>query len=104
MISRLTAVAIVLTLATVETLPAAPFCAVLPAGRQCLYYSLDACNNAVRGTGGSCSANPEEMRAPTGSAPFCVVAANGTSCLYYDSDSCWAAARPIGGACVTRPR
>jgi len=102
MISRLAAV--ILTLAiSVETLQAAPFCAVLPAGQQCLYYSLDACNNAVRGTGGSCSANPQEMRASSGSAPLCVVSATGTSCLYYDSDSCWAAARPLGGACVTKP-
>ena len=102
MIGRLATIAVALTLATAEAARAAPFCAVMPAGRQCLYYSLDACNNAVRGTGGSCSANPEEVRAPTGSAPFCVLSATGNSCLYYDSDSCWAAARPIGGACVQR--
>jgi hypothetical protein len=102
MISRLATVAVVVTLAAIETAQAAPFCAVMPAGRQCLYYSLDACNNAVRGTGGSCSANLEETRAPVGSAPFCVLSATGSSCLYYDSDSCWTAARPIGGACVQR--
>jgi hypothetical protein len=101
MIRRFAAVA-ALILATVGPLQAAPFCAVFPSGRQCVYYSLDACNNAVRGTGSSCSANPEELRAPTGSAPFCVVSSTGTSCLYYDSDSCWTAARPIGGACVAR--
>src|SRR5262245_18098606 len=102
MISRLSTVAVALTLATVGPLQAAPFCAVLPSGQQCIYYSLDACNNAVRGTGSSCRANPQELRAPTGSAPFCVLSAAGTNCLYYDSDSCWTAARPIGGACVKR--
>ena len=103
MISRLATV-VALTLATIGPLQAAPFCGVSPFGRQCVYFSLDACNNAVRSSGGSCIANPEEMRAPSGSAPYCVVSATGTDCLYYDSDSCWTAARPIGGACVVKPR
>jgi hypothetical protein len=64
------------------TAMAAPFCAVFSFGKQCWYYSYDACLNAV-GTSGACVINQSEVRAPSGGAPFCVVDAVGTRCWYY---------------------
>jgi hypothetical protein len=84
---------------------AAPFCAVFSYGKQCYYFTYDACMRAA-GTSGACIANPDEARAPAGGggAPFCVVSAFGTQCNYYDANSCRQAAASSGGACAVNPR
>ena len=71
---------------------AAPYCAVFSYGRQCWYYSYDACLQAA-GTQGVCIINPNEVRAPSSGAPFCVVTSTGANCWYYDAQSCRQAAQ-----------
>lgn len=39
---------------------AAPFCAVTGAGTQCNYFSLSACQQAIRGMDGACVANVQQ--------------------------------------------
>lgn len=79
---------------------AAPFCAVFAHGKQCWYYTMDACRQAA-GSRGACVINQDEIRAPRSSeAPFCVVTSYGTQCHYYDAASCRRAAAGSGGACV----
>lgn len=77
----------------------APFCAVFAHGKQCWYYTMEACREAV-GTSGACIINDAEARPPAGGAPFCVVTSYATNCWYYDADSCRRAAASSGGACV----
>ncbi len=81
---------------------AAPFCAVFSYGKQCYYYSLDACQEAA-GESGACVVNDEEVQAPAHGAPFCVVQSFGAQCFYYDAGSCRQAAASSGGACVVNP-
>ena len=92
----------VVALALSESVIAAPFCAVFSYGKQCYYYTYDACLQAA-GSQGACVTNNEEVRAPSSGAPFCVVASYGTQCYYYDAQSCRQAAASAGGACAVNP-
>jgi len=92
----------VLLLLMSSSVVAAPFCAVSAFGKQCIYFSYDACMAAV-GTSGACVINQEEARRPSGGAPFCVVTGFGTQCWYYDAESCRPAAAGSGGACAVNP-
>lgn len=90
------------TVAVSQPAIAAPFCAVFSYGKQCYYYTYDACLRAA-GTQGACVTNDEEVRAPSSGAPFCVVASYGTQCYYYDAESCRRAAATVDGVCAVNP-
>src|SRR5215469_5751094 len=77
---------------------AAPFCAVFATGKQCYYYTYEACLQAV-GAQGACVPN-QEQSSVSGNAPFCVVGSAGTQCFYYDVQSCRQAASAEGGMCA----
>lgn len=79
----------------------APFCTVFAYGKQCWYYTEEACENAA-GTMGACILNREAVRPPNGTAPFCVVTSTATNCWFYSADSCRDAAESSGGRCVVR--
>ena len=82
---------------------AAPFCAVFSYGKQCYYFSLQACEQAA-GTSGACIVNDQEVRPPpSGGAPFCVVQSFGAQCFYFDAQACRNAAASSGEACVVNP-
>jgi hypothetical protein len=94
-----TSLALAMTVSTAAI--AAPFCAVFSFGKQCYYYTMEACQQAA-GTSGACVVNDEEAKPPSGSAPFCVVTSYATNCWYYDADQCRQAAASSGGACVVK--
>jgi len=82
---------------------AAPFCAVFSYGKQCYYYTLQACQQAA-GSSGACVVNNQGIgMSPSGGAPFCVVQSYGAQCFYYDAQACRKAASSSGGACVVNP-
>ena len=85
-----------------ESAIAAPFCAVFSYGKQCFYFSYDACLKAA-GSRGACVTNDDEVHAPSSGAPFCVVASYRTQCFYYDAASCRRAAALVDGACAVNP-
>lgn len=91
---------------TVLSMPSAalgaPFCGVFAHGRQCWYFTYEACLSAV-GSQGACVINQDEVRAPSSGAPFCVVTSYGTQCWYYDATSCRQAAAAAGGVCAVNP-
>jgi hypothetical protein len=99
-------VALLAMLASLVLLPhlavAAPFCAVCSHGKQCYYYSMDACLRAA-GDRCGCIINDAEAKRPSGGAPFCVVTSYATQCSYYDAGSCQRAAARAGGACAVNP-
>jgi hypothetical protein len=59
-----TVVGLVLFLSSAAALAQAPFCAVTGLGSQCFYYSLNACQQAVRGMDGMCVANAQQSQQP----------------------------------------
>lgn len=81
---------------------AAPFCAVFAFGRQCYYFSLQACQQAA-GARGACVVNDEEVRPQSSGAPFCVVQSFGAQCFYFDAQSCRQAAERANGTCAVNP-
>ncbi len=93
---------VLVVLGFVAEADAAPFCAVFSFGKQCWYYSWDACIRAA-GRSGACVINEEEARPPSSGAPFCVVTSYGVQCWYYDATSCRQAAQRSGGVCAVNP-
>lgn len=79
-----------------------PFCTVSAAGKQCIYYDANQCQQAAAQSRGMCVANVQSSPVPS-SAPFCVVSGAGSQCFYYDVGQCQQNARMSGGACVANP-
>jgi hypothetical protein len=98
-------------LLTAASAAAAPFCVATGFGKNCWYYSRDACERAAASAQGACILNQEEMQQrqqqstpfrsnqPVG-APFCVVTSTGNQCYYYNEPSCQRAARAANGYCA----
>ena len=83
---------------------AAPFCALLPAGKKCLYYDMKSCRRAA-GANGKCDINHNEVGLSDDQkgAKFCAVSSSfGVQCFYHDAASCRRAAERAGGACLIR--
>lgn len=80
---------------------AAPFCAVTPTGKKCLYYDVALCRQAA-GDSARCVVNADELNIAEQDkgVRYCVASSLGAQCIYHDIASCNQAATRARGLCI----
>lgn len=80
---------------------AAPFCAVTPTGKKCLYYDVALCRQAA-GDSARCVVNADELNIAEQDKGirYCVASSMGVQCIYHDFSSCTHAAVKARGLCI----
>ncbi|MGB4100926.1 MAG: hypothetical protein WBK91_03345 [Alphaproteobacteria bacterium] len=80
---------------------AAPFCAITPTGKKCLFYDVILCRQAA-GSSARCVINPDELSISEQDKGlrYCVASSLGIQCIYKDNATCQQVATRARGLCV----